>query len=133
MMETENQIAPARPRGMARKRDQQVRRLTIRYERLSGTTDPRLRPAFRSLAIISLMLERSYQTLRERESLLNDGGELRASLDTVRRLLSTQKDLLRICGLTAESILSDRGDRSLDAVFERIAKVKSVRERAGNK
>jgi hypothetical protein len=132
-MESANQITPAKqPRGLARKRDQQVRRLTSKYERLSGTVDPRLRPAFRSLAIVTLMLERSYQTLRDRESLLNDNGELCVSLDAVRRLCSTHADLLRTCGLTVASTLSDRGDRSLDAVFERISKVRKVREGTGD-
>jgi hypothetical protein len=132
-MEITNQITPAKPqsRGMARKRDQQVRRLTIRYEKLSGTVDPRLRPAFRSLAIVTLMLERAYSTLRDRESLLNDQGELCVSLDAVRRMAATQSDLLRTCGLTAASI-SDRADSSLDAVFERISKVRKVREGGGD-
>lgn len=123
--------AKTQPRGLARKRDQVVRRLTLRYERLSGSTDQRLRPAFRSLAIVTLMLERAYSTLRDRESLLNSDGELCASLDAVRRMAATQADLLRTCGLTAASI-SDRGDRSLDAVFERISKVRKVREGAAS-
>ncbi len=134
-METGNQILPARaqPRGLARKRDQQVRRLTVRYEKLSGSGDPRLRPAFRSLAIVTLMLERAYSTLRDRESLLNDQGELCVSLDAVRRMASTQSELLRTCGLTVASI-SDRGDRSLDAVFagRNFGKVRKVREGAGD-
>jgi hypothetical protein len=64
--------------------------------------------------------------------LLNDNGELCVSLDAVRRMASTQSELLRTCGLTAASILSDRGDRSLDAVFERISKVRKVREGTGD-
>jgi hypothetical protein len=131
-LESANQTTPAKtqPREMPRKRDQQLRRLVTRYERLSGNVDPRLRPAFRSLAIVTLMLERSYQTLRDRESLLNEQGELCVSLDAVRRMAATQSDLLRTCGLTAASI-SDRGDSSLDAVFERISKVRKVRAGGG--
>jgi hypothetical protein len=135
-MSTDTELQPRQkfapsPAARARKRDQQVRRLTVRYEKLSGTAEPRLRPAFRNLAIITLMLERAYSTLRDRESLLNSDGELCSSLDAVRRLASTQSDLLRTCGLTAASI-SERGDRSLDAVFERISKVRKVREVAGD-
>jgi hypothetical protein len=64
------------------------------------------------LAIVTLMLERAYSTLRDRESLLNSDGEFCASLDAVRRMAATQSDLLRTCGLTAASI-SDRGDRKI--------------------
>jgi hypothetical protein len=123
-------FAPS-PAARKTKRDQAIRRLTVRYEKLSGAAEPRLRPAFRSLAIVTLMLERAYAAIRDRESLLNSDGELCASLDAVRRMAATQSDLLRTCGLTAASI-SDRGDRSMDAVFERISKVRKVREGAGN-
>jgi len=100
---------PTRARAPARKRDEVVRRLTKRYEKLAGTADePRLRPAFRSLAIVTLMLERSYAALRDRESWLNSDMELCASLDSVRRLASTQSDLLRTCGLTIASISAPR-------------------------
>jgi hypothetical protein len=125
-MEATSQMTPAkRPR-----RDQQARRQLAKLVKLSGLDDVRYRPALANLARITLLLQRSYETLRQRESLLNEDGELCSSIDVVRRLAGTQADLLKQLGLMPTSVLPDDRAGSLDAVFERISKVRKVREGA---
>jgi hypothetical protein len=111
------------------KRDQQVRRAVRRLATIAPhLADPKYRPALQSLARITLLVDRAYETLRERP-LLDENGELRPSLDTLRRMIGTQSDLLKAVGLMPTSVLPDsQQHKTLDAVFERIEKVRRQRE-----
>jgi hypothetical protein len=82
------------------RRDQQIRRLARRLQALAPHLDRQeYAPLVRSFARITLLIERAYLTLRDRE-LLSDEGELRPSLDIFRRLTSTQAQLARELGLS---------------------------------
>lgn len=115
--------------AVRRRRDEQVRRAVRRLATIAPhLADLKYRPALQSLARISLLVDRAYETLKGR-SLLDENGELRPSLDTLRRLIGTQSDLLKAVGLMPTSILPDgHQHRTMDAVFARIAKVREQRE-----
>lgn len=108
------------------KKDAQVRRLVRRFEGLARLDDPRYRPALQSLARLTLLLERSYEHLKGRESLLNEKGELCSSVDVIRRLCESQANLLKMMGLTPSSDTTDPGDE-LEAAYERMENMKRVR------
>lgn len=115
-MSTENSL-PARRPSRAR-RDQQIRRAVSRLRTFVPALDrPEYLPLLRSYARITLLIERSYELLRD-GSLVDENGELRASLDTIRRLMSTQAALGRELGLSpsaARSVI--RQPKDLAAAF----------------
>jgi len=115
------------------KRDAQVRRIVQRYAEIANLRDLRYRPVLASLARISILAERAYGHLKARKSLLADDGELCASIDVFRRLAATQLDLLKAVGLLPTSVLPDRDGQELEAAYERIEKMKVVREEANGK
>ncbi len=103
-METGNQITPAKPRGMTRKRDQQVRRFVSRIRMLAPHCDnPVFAPALAGFARVTLMLERSYAYIRDKD-VVGENGELRPSIDAVRRLAETQSRLAKELGLTPTTL-----------------------------
>ena len=124
---------PARTAPMSRvanrvRRDQQIRRTVRRLATLGNLADPRWRPALVSLARTTVLLDRMYEALRDRP-LLDDKGELRSSIDVLRRMISTQQSLLGSLGLLPTSVLPDNAAaKTLDAVFERMEKVRQQRE-----
>jgi putative DNA primase/helicase len=95
---------------------------------LPTLSDLRYRPALQSLARLTLLVDRTYEFLKGRESLLNDAGELSSSIDTFGRLVDSQAALLKSLGLMPTSVLPDGSAASLDAVFERIGRAKRTRE-----
>jgi hypothetical protein len=104
----------------------QVRNRAKRLTDTTGLDDPRFRPLLGSLARISILVEQSFESLKQRKSLLDAKGELCSSIDTVRRLLDSQVAMLRLCGLTPTAVLPP-DSREYEAVFDRINKMKSVR------
>jgi hypothetical protein len=129
-METESQNTPvkAQPRKPARKRDQRTRRLVRVIERLSPTlSDPRYRPALQTAARLTLLVEATYQAIKDR-GLINEDGSLYGGLDVFRRLADSQLSALKSLGLSPSSILPQNpGERSFDAVYERIERVRKTR------
>jgi len=121
-------ITVATPRAPTRKRDQKIRRAVRRLATIGNLTDLRYRPALQATARLSILLDTAYEHLKARESLLDENDELSSSLDTYRRLSDSFLAALKSLGLTPTSVLPD-GDRSLDAVFERIGKAKRAREK----
>jgi hypothetical protein len=117
---------PARPSPWKLKRDGQVRNRMLRLTETTQLTDPRFRPLLGSLARISILVEQSFETLKQRPSLLDSRGELCSSIDTVRRLLDSQVAMLRLAGLTPTAVLPPDA-REFEAVFARIEKMKTVR------
>ena len=89
----------ARGAAWRKKRDNQINARVLRFAELSTLTDLRWRPALGSLARVTLLLERSYQLLKERPTLLNEDGELCSSIDVFRRLVDSQAGLLKSLGL----------------------------------
>lgn len=111
--------APSRALSRPPKRDQQIRRAVTRLRTLVPHLDrPEYLPLLRSYARVTLLIERSYEVLRDGR-LVDDDGELRGSLDTIRRLMTTQAQLARELGLSpsaARSVQSNR-PRDLAAAF----------------
>ena len=97
----------------------------------TSLTDLRYRPLLAPLARISILVEQSFETLKKRESLLDAKGELCSSIDTVRRLLDSQVGMLRLAGLTPTAVLPP-DSREYEAVFDRIEKMKTVRNEQPN-
>jgi hypothetical protein len=119
---------PAQPRAVTRKRDQQERRRVTKFAREGNLSDLRYRPALRLLARNTLLVDRLYLALKDRE-LMNDDGSAISAVDTFRRLCDSQGTLLKALGLTPTSVLPNDRAGSLDAVFERIARTKKVRDK----
>ena len=113
-IEGQNQITPAKPRGMARKRDQQVRRFVARIRTLAPHCDnPVFAGALAAFARITIMLERSYAFLRDKD-VVGANGELRPSVDTVRRLAETQSRLAKELGLTPATLRALSREKVVD-------------------
>jgi hypothetical protein len=122
-------LSPA-PRVPTRKRDEQVRRKVRALTALGpGLADVRYRPALHSLARLTLLVDRAYLTLKARTSLVNDDdGELCSSIDSFRRLVDGQASLLKSLGLMPTSVVPDARSGSLDAVYQRIEKIRKVKD-----
>ena len=87
--------------AVRRQRDQQVRRSIRRLRGLaSHLEDPRYLPVLRSFCELSLLIERAYAELRDKPLTSADTGELRNSIDTLRRMMDTQRGISRELGLS---------------------------------
>jgi hypothetical protein len=115
------------------KRDAQARRVVQRYAEIADLRDVKYRPVLQSLARVSILAERSYEHLKDRKSLLTDEGELCPSIDVFRRLAATQLELLKAVGLLPTSVLPDHDANDIEAAYERIEKMKIVREEGNGK
>lgn len=123
-------LTPIAPRLPAKpQRDEKIRRKVRALAALGGPilADLRYRPALQSLARITVLIDRMYVTLKDRE-LVNDDGSAIGACDAFRRAVDSQASLLKSLGLMPTSVLPDERGGSLDAVFERIAKTKKARE-----
>lgn len=110
---TENQIATS-PRVVTRKRDQQVRRFVRRIRTLAPHLDnPIFAPQLTGFAQTSLMLAQSYSFVRDR-GVVGEDGELRASVDAVRRLAETQARLAKELGLTPATLQAMAKGKPID-------------------
>ncbi len=83
------------------------------------------------LARVTWFAEKATRQLADRDSLLDLDGELRPSVEVVRRLSDTQMKMLAAVGLTPASkrLLNREHPSDIDAAFERIEK--AYRERHG--
>jgi hypothetical protein len=101
-----------------RRKDKQVAGIAQNFARLTGLEDVKFRPALMSLARVSLLAERCYQVLKDRESLLNAKGELCESIDSFRRLALAQAQMLDMLGLTPRAAQEMRSwaEHELDLV-----------------
>lgn len=111
-------------------RDAQLRRIVQRYAELADLKDLKFRPALQTLAKISLLLERSYATIKRRESLLGDDAELCQSLDVLRRLADSQFKMLEAIGLLPNKPLPQEPD--MEAAFQRIESLKRANRESRN-
>ncbi len=104
--------------AVRRHRDEQIRRGVRKARRLAPHLDnPVFLPLLQSFCCISLLLERGYQSLRDR-SLLDDEGELCASIDVVRRLAETQTRLAEKLGLTPATLRAMGKEKVIDLPAE---------------
>ena len=108
-----NQIATTTPRAPTRKRDQQVRRLVRRLRTLAPHLDnPAFAPTLQSFARVSILLERGYAFLRDRDVIADD--EIRPSYDSVRRMAETAARLAKELGLTPSTLRSMSREKTVD-------------------
>jgi len=107
--------APPRSRILERKkRDEQIRRAVRKARRLAPHLEnPVFLPLLQSFCRISLLVERGYAELRK-NTLLDENGELRASIDVVRRLAETQTRLAEKLGLTPTTLRMLSREKVLD-------------------
>ncbi len=103
-----------------KQKDKQVASVARRFAALSNLEDLKFRPALQALARITLLAERAYLVLKERESLLDEHGELCKSIDAYRRLVDSQANLLDMIGLTprADREMRSWKERDLDLIGE---------------
>jgi len=116
---TEQLPVAAQPRILAkRKCDEQVRRAVRKARRFAPHLEnPVFLTMLQSFCRISLLLERGYASLRD-GSLLDDEGELRSSVDAVRRLAETQVRLAKELGLTPSTLRALAKDKTFDLAAE---------------
>jgi hypothetical protein len=87
------------------KRDQRLRRIVRRARTLAPHLDsPLFTPVLQSFGRISLLLQDSYEKLRNGDLIDDETGELRPSIDAVRKLSETQMRLAASLGLTPLSL-----------------------------
>ena len=93
---------PSRGSLAERKRDQRVKyavtQLRTHFPHLRNR--PGLLPQLKSYVRITLLIERGYERIRNDE-ILGADGEIRSSVDTLRRLMLTQSHLARELGIGA--------------------------------
>jgi hypothetical protein len=113
----ESAVAPcpaAPPSRRIAKRDMRVRRAVRSIRRLAPhLDDPIFTPLLYGFASICLLLNDSRNKIRG-GSLIGDDGELRPSLDTIRRLAETQAKLAEKLGLTPSTLRLFRKERTID-------------------
>jgi hypothetical protein len=110
------EIASNRPARRRRARDQRVKRLARQTIITCPHLDePKYRPLVASFARISILALDSYEFLRER-GLVGENGELRSSVETVNRLLSAQLKLAAALGLSPATVGRFRNERPADLV-----------------
>ncbi len=94
-------VLPLRsPTRVQHKRDQAIRAAVRKLRaRCPHLDKPEYIPLIRSYARLSVLIERAYAVLRD-GNIVDDKGELRQSLDTLRRMMTTQAALAEKLGLS---------------------------------
>ena len=102
-------------RYRVRKRDQQIQRMTAHLRRLAPHLGNYLfTPTIHAFCRITITLERSYATIRDESLISTETGELRSSVDTVRKLAETQSRLARELGLTPATLRAFSKEKLVD-------------------
>jgi hypothetical protein len=108
---------PAKPTSraaVARKRDQRLRRFRRQLLVVApNLDDSRFTPLIAAFGRATLLAGDAYEFLRE-HGLVNADGELRASVDVVQRLFTTQLKLARELGLTPAALGKLRNEKPVD-------------------
>jgi len=115
---TSELAAPAPiPRRIAKaKRDQRLRRITRELRRLAPHLDDQaFAPILQGFARVSVLLADSYEKVRQMD-LIGEDGELRPSIETIRRLVDTQSKLAERLGLTPSTLKAMRKEKKADIV-----------------
>jgi hypothetical protein len=89
------------PTRRTQKRDEQLRRFVRRLRTIAPHVDhPEYAPLLRAFAMVSLMLERCYSKLRDRDLISEKTNEIRSSVETVQRLAGQAAKLAASLNLT---------------------------------
>lgn len=115
---TESQLpSTTRPR-IPRKRDEAIRRFVRRCRSLAPHLESATyAPLLQSFGRISLLLARGYENLRDGE-IIGADGELRPSVDAVRRLAETQTRIAKELGLTPLTLRALSREKVVDLASE---------------
>ena len=121
-MDTE--LIATTPSRATRRRDQKTRyHLRVLLERAPHLADPRFGPLVRNFLHITFVMERAYQRLAKVDDLISPRtGELRNSVDVLRRLSETHRMLCRELKLSPSVVrpgLMDLAGAIADAKDER--------------
>lgn len=109
-------VVPISRSAVRRQRDQRLRRIVRQCRTLAPHLDNRaFGPVLQSFARISILLADSYEKLRGAE-LLGEDGELRPSIDTIRKLVDSQAKLAEKLGLTPATLRSLGREKPVDLV-----------------
>jgi len=101
------------------KRDEQLRRFVRRLRTIAPHVDrPEYAPLLRAFAMVSLMLERCYAKLKERDLISLKTDELRSSIDTVQRLAGQAAKLAAALNLTPAVMGKMKDRRTVDLARE---------------
>lgn len=114
---------------MKKRKGRAVTALAIRYAGLAGLEDLKWRPALQTLARVTLLVDRTYSVLKERETLIGKDGDLCRSIDVFRRLAETQPVLLKSVGLIPGAPMPTLPDGEIEAAYQRIDALKRVNTR----
>lgn len=88
-------------------RDEQIRRFVRKLQRIAPVLhDAKYAAGVRAYGMVTLLLERAYAELKDKPLINPATGEIRPSVDVVRRLAETQKSLGRELCLTPEASVS---------------------------
>jgi hypothetical protein len=89
-----------------RRRDLQVRRIGRAVVRAEPTLkDPKFRPLLLSFARLTLLIEKAYDRIADKDDLISpETGELGSSLDTISRLIAQQTKLGAALGLSPDVV-----------------------------
>jgi hypothetical protein len=101
---------------VSRRRDQRLRKIVRRCRTLAPHLDnAAFGPVLQSFGRVSLLLADSYEKLRGQE-LIGADGELRSSIDTIRKLADTQVRLAEKLGLTPATLRMLGREKPVDLV-----------------
>jgi hypothetical protein len=98
------------------KRDQRLKRLSGRVRRIAPhlASEIAFAPLIQSFARVSLLLNDAYEVLRVGPLTDPVSGELRASVDVVRRLAETQLRFAERLGLTPATLKQFKREKRVD-------------------
>jgi hypothetical protein len=102
------------PRKGKPTKDQRIRRVVREARTLAPHLDDRLfTPVLEGFARVSILLKDAYERIRNQE-LIGPDGELRSSIETVRRLADTQAKLAEKLGMTPSTLKAMRREKKGD-------------------
>jgi hypothetical protein len=108
-------LPPPVPRRLVkRQRDQRLRRVTRQLRKVAPHLDNvAFAPILQGFARVSVLLSDSYEKIKN-QNLLGEDGELRPSIETIRRLVDTQAKLAEKLGLTPATLKALRREKKAD-------------------
>jgi hypothetical protein len=112
-----NPLVPARlsRHALAGKKDQRVRYRVRQAQKLVPHLENIIfRPILEDFCRVSVLLQDSYEILRVGNLINPDTGELRSSIDTVRKLVETHAKLAEKLGLTPTTLKALSREKLVD-------------------
>jgi hypothetical protein len=101
-------------RRAKRRKDQRVRAVARQVRRTAPHLDNQaFAPLLQGFARVSILLTDAYEKIRDQE-LLGPDGELRPSIETIRRLVDTQSRLGEKLGLTPATLRALGSEKKAD-------------------